>query len=436
MKPIVAIVGRPNVGKSTLFNRLVGRRKAIVADEPGVTRDLNFATATECGRAFTVVDTGGFEPGASDYIMTRVREQATVAIEDADCIVFVMDGRAGLTPEDRDISAFLRASGKPVVHAVNKIDSPRLEASLADFYELGADPIVAISAEHGLGINDLMDGVMALLPEPGEAAEDLERIKVAILGRPNAGKSSLLNRLIGRERAIVSSVAGTTRDVVDTPATMRGRDYLFIDTAGIRKKSRVSMRVETYCVMEAIKTIDRCDVAVLVVDGAEGLKTQDEKIAGLVEDRKKCSVIAVNKWDVVKKDTRTTDMITGVIGERMPFISYAPVVFISALTGQRVDRLMDAVDEVYSMSRTEVRTSELNNVLAEVTGRHRPPAYRGRAVKFYYITQTGTAPPTFTVFTNYPQAVDDSYRRYLVNQMRETLGLAKVPLRVNFRKRH
>lgn len=438
MRPVVAIVGRPNVGKSTLFNRILGRRKAIVADLPGVTRDLNFADTEELGVAFTLVDTGGFEPGVEDDIFAKVKEQAMVAVEDAQVIVLVMDGRGGVTPGDRELAGFLRRSGKPVVYAVNKLDSDALETGLGEFYELGVDPVLAMSAEHGRGLNELVDAVIERLPEKAPAPEpaDGRRTSIAILGRPNAGKSSLLNRLIGRERSIVSDVAGTTRDVVDTPVTIDGRDYLFVDTAGIRKKSRISLQVEAYSVMEAIRTIDRCDAAVLVIDGVEGLSVQDEKIASLIEDRKKCCVIAVNKWDLVDKDTRTTESITGVIRDRMPFISYAPVVFISALTGQRATRVLEAVDRVVEMSGSRVKTSELNRFVEEITYRHKPAMFRGRTVKFYYATQSGVSPPTFVIFTNFPEGVDVSYRRYVTNRLREVTGIDEVPMKVFFRKRH
>jgi GTP-binding protein len=347
-----------------------------------------------------------------------------------------MDLKGGLTPEDIDVAGMLRRSGKPVVYAVNKVDSTRLEPGVADFYALGAPEVIPVSAEQGRGVVELIDAVVERLPPAAEVVEVEQGIRVTILGRPNAGKSSLLNRLIGRKRAIVSNVAGTTRDPVDTPAVIDGKKYLFIDTAGIRRKNRVSMRVESYCVMEAIKTIDRADVAVLVIDGKEGLRGQDERIAGLIEDRKKCSVIVVNKWDIVEKETKTMDALKKIIAERMPFIAYAPVVFTSALTGQRVSTILDAVGHVVEMSARRVPTATLNNVIGDITYRHRPPVYRGRSIKFYYVTQTGISPPTFVLFTNYPEGVDDSYKRYITNRLRETLALDSVPLRVFFRKRH
>ncbi|HLC19183.1 MAG TPA: ribosome biogenesis GTPase Der [Thermodesulfobacteriota bacterium] len=435
MKPIVAIVGRPNVGKSTLFNRLLGKRKAIVLEEPGVTRDLNYADVEELGRSFTIVDTGGIEPGDRDSIQEQIRTQANLAIEDADIIVFVMDGRDGLTPQDTELAGMLRRVSKPVLYVVNKVDSSRQEPGLADFYSLGAVVLLPVSAEHGRGVNELVDAIVErLAPEEAEEAEE-ERIRVAIVGRPNVGKSSILNRIIGRKRALVSEVAGTTRDAVDTPFTLDGRKYTFIDTAGIRRKSKVSLKVESYCVMEAIKTIDRCDVAILVVDGTAGLKTQDEKIASLIEERKKCCIIAVNKWDIVEKETRTLGLIEEAVRERMPFISFAPVVFVSALTGQRIRRILDSVDEVVARSRTKIPTAKLNKALQDAVLSYKPPMYRGKEIKFYYITQMGVSPPAFVVFTNFTEGIKDSYRRYLAGRLREGIGLENVPVKILFRSR-
>lgn len=435
-KPIVAIVGRPNVGKSTLFNKLIGRRKAIVADEPGVTRDLNYGDAEELGRAFTVVDTGGFEAEATDAILKQVRDQARLAMEDSDIIVFLMDGRTGPTPQDKDLVGMLRKAGRPVIYAVNKIDSDRLEASTAEFYSLGIGSVVPVSAEHGRGLNELIDEIIAKLPPVEEQEEADERVKVAIVGRPNAGKSSLLNKLIGRQRAIVSEVAGTTRDAIDTPFESDGRKYLFIDTAGIRKKNKISLTVESYCVMEAIKSIDRCDAVILVIDGKEGVKGQDEKIAGLIEDRKKCCVIVVNKWDLVEKDTHTVEYAADTIRKKLPFIPYAPVLFTSALTGQRVKKVLDTVDDIVERSRVRITTSKLNEALEEIQSRYRHPAYKGKEVKFYYMTQTGVMPASFVVFANIPEGVQDSYKRYLISSLRESLGMENVPIRIFFRSRH
>ncbi len=435
MKPIVAIVGRPNVGKSTLFNRLLGRRKAVVVNEPGVTRDLNYADMEERGRTFTLVDTGGFEAVPVDAIQAQVKEQTRLAIEDADLIVLLMDGRSGLVPGDIELVGMLRKASRPVLYAVNKIDSKKREADLLDFYSLGVDELHAISAEGGRNLGDFMDAVIDRLPPevPEEAARD--RVKVAIVGRPNVGKSSILNRLIGKKRALVSPVAGTTRDPVDTPFERAGARYLFIDPAGIRKKKKVSLTVEAYCVMEAIKSIDRCDCAVLVIDASVGPGTQDEKIAGLIETRAKCCVIVVNKWDLVEKETQTMVRATEMIRGKLPFIAFAPVVFVSALTGRRTTGIFEAVDAVVLNSKKLVPTSRLNSVLAEAFDRHPPPQYRGRPVKLFYITQSGVGPPRFVVFTNRVEGIKDAYRRYLVNYLRSALGFENVPLRISFRGR-
>lgn len=436
MRPIVAIVGRPNVGKSTLFNRILGRKKAIVHDEPGVTRDLNFADMEEFGRPFTLVDTGGFETATKDEILQQVRDQARLAIEDADVIVFVMDGRTGPTGEDRELVGMIRKSGKSVVYVANKIDSEMLASCVAEFYSMGIKDILGVSAEHGKGVNELIDAIMERLPKSEPIPEDTDRIKVAILGRPNAGKSSLLNRIIGRPRAIVSAVAGTTRDAVDTPYDTETGRYLFIDTAGIRKKSKISLTVETYSVMEAIRSIDKCDIAILVIDAKDGVKGQDEKIAGLIEDRKKCCIIIVNKWDLVEKETSTAEHVADALRAKLPFIAYAPVLFTSALTGQRVTKVIEKIDEIFEMSRRRITTSQLNSVFEPIASRHRPGSFKGKEVKFYYITQSAIQPPTFVVFTNIPEGVDDAYKRYLSNSLKEAIGLDDVPIKLFFRPRH
>jgi len=436
MKPLVAIVGRPNVGKSTLFNRLVGRKRAIAADEPGVTRDLNYADCIELGRAFTLIDTGGFESRPESALTEQVRDQARLAVEEADVIVFLMDGRAGPAAGDAELVSILRRSGKPVVWAANKMDRPGREAALVDFYSLGIEPLLAVSAEHGHGVDELIDAVLEALPRAaGEDDEDEERVRVAIVGRPNVGKSSLLNRLIGRKRAIVSDVAGTTRDPVDTPHERGEKKYLFIDTAGIRRKNRVSLTVEGFCVVEAIKSIARCDVAVLVLDADAGVHGQDERIAGLIEQRKRGCVVVVNKWDLVVKETRSMDRYVEAVRRKMPFISYAPVVFTSALKGRRVENVIEGVDKVVETGSRRFATSVLNPVVEAIAARHAPPSYRGRAVKFYYVTQTGSAPPSFVIFTNYPEGLAESYRRYMVRSLRESLGLECVPVKVWFRRR-
>ena len=441
MKPIVAIVGRPNVGKSTLFNRLIGRRKAITKDEPGVTRDLNYADCDAWGTVFTLVDTGGFEPAVKEGILKQVREQALFAVEEADLTVFLMDGRDGLTPADIEIGRILRESNKPVIYAVNKIDIEKLLPDASEFYSLGVKKIMCLSSEHGSGVGELIDEITGKLPKapleaPPEADETGEDVvKVAIVGRPNVGKSSLLNKLIGKERVIVSSIAGTTRDAIDTLFDKDGKKYLFIDTAGIRKKSRITMKLEAYCVVEAIKSIERANIALLVIDGMEGLKSQEEKIGGLIEDRGKCCVIVVNKWDIVEKDSKTASVYEERIRGMMPFLSYAPIVFVSALSGQRVSAVFDVMARVVVQATTKFQTSKLNKCLEEFVARHHPPAYAGKEVKLYYVTQTRTMPPAFTIFVNRPEGIVDSYKRYLVNSFRESLSLNSAPLRISFRKR-
>ncbi len=436
MKPVVAIVGRPNVGKSTLFNRLIGIRKAVVVDEPGVTRDLNYGDVHECGRTFTLVDTGGFEPGTPDAIQSQVREQATYAIEDADLILLLFDGRTGPTSEDFALVEMLRKVSKPIVYGINKIDSATLEQNMTEFYSLGVDPLLGLSAEGGRSINELLDAILELLPDERLEEEDPETVKVAIVGRPNVGKSSLLNRLTGGKRALVSPVAGTTRDPVDMPFERAGKKYLFVDTAGIRKKMKVSHKVETYCAIAAVHSIERCDLAVLVIDATGGITMQDEKIAGLIEDNFKCCVVVVNKWDAIEKDTKTMSRAVDMIKEKLSFVAYAPVLFISALTGQRASQVFGSVDQVMEQSRVEIKTSKLNTVLEAAACAHHPPSHMGKMVKFYYMTQTGTSPPTFTLFTNTVEGIKESYRRYLVNYFREALELTEVPIRLKFKRRH
>lgn len=436
MKPIVAIVGRPNVGKSTLFNRLIGRKRAVTADEPGVTRDLNYADAVERGTQFTLIDTGGFDLTSKDDIMAQVREQATIAIEDADVIVFVMDGRTGPTAQDTELVRMLRKSGKPVLYAANKLDTPRAAESTADFYSLGISDVFGVSAEAGYGLNDLVDAIIERLPENIVSEESDERVKVAIVGRPNAGKSSLLNRLIGKKRSIVSEKAGTTRDSIDTAYELDGKKYLFIDTAGIRRKGRISRTVEGYCVMEAIRSIERSDVAILVIDGKAGSTVQDESIAAIIDENKRGCIIVVNKWDLVEKETMTTAHVTDTLRERLPFLAFAPVVFTSALTGQRVTNIFSIISAVVDQNITKVTTGRLNAALEMIVRRHRPASFKGKEVKFYYAAQTGVSPPSFLIFTNRPNGVEESYRRYLANGLREHLGLELCPIRLSFRSRH
>ncbi len=439
MMPIVAIVGRPNVGKSTLFNRLAGRRKAVISDEPGATRDLNYADIKEKEYSFTLVDTGGFMAKAMDEISGEVKRQTVVAIEDADLIVFLMDCRSGPLPEDIELLSILRSSGKSVVYALNKVDSSRQEELLGEFFNLGVKEIVPISAEHGIGINELLDAISAGLPLRNALKEEDDGgdkgVAVAIVGRPNAGKSTLLNRIVGRKRAITSSIPGTTRDPVDTAVELDGRSYVFVDTAGIRKKTRISNKTEVYCVMAAIRAIERCDCALLVLNAIDGMREQDEKIAGLIEEKFKCCIIVVNKWDAVDKDGKTSKYIEEEIKRRIPFLSFAPVIFVSALKGKRISDITGLIDSTVEKSRMRFSTSALNKALESITRRTAPPSYKGKEVKFYYATQTGVAPPEFLVFSNIPQGIKDSYRRYMINGLRDLLGLDSAPIRVIFKKR-
>lgn len=435
MKPVVAIIGRPNVGKSSLFNRLSRQRKAIVIDEPGATRDRNYAACTWDDKPYILIDTGGFEPAATEGILVQMREQTQLALEEADIIIFLMDGREGLLPADRDIAALLRGFEKPVFYAVNKIDGLRLETLAYEFYRLGMETIHPVSAEHGLGVGELMDEVARLLPEMPAEADTEDRIRIAVIGKPNVGKSSLINRILGYERAIVNAVPGTTRDAIDTPFTFGGRPYLLIDTAGIRRKSRVSLTLEKYSVIQAIKAISRCDIALMLIDAEEGVTEQDAKIAGLALENGTACIVVVNKWDAVEKDERTVGKYVMEIRDKMKFMDFAPILFISARTGQRVVKIFDAVDAVYSQYTRRVNTSELNRKVQEFLTANPPPHYGGRSNPFNYVSQVGVKPPTFVFFVRDPRSIHFSYERYLMNQFRETLALDQVPLRFFFKRK-
>ena len=435
MKPIVAIVGRPNVGKSTLFNRIIGRRRSIVTNEPGVTRDLNYADVLERRKAFTLIDTGGFEPGQKGVISAGVREQAMIAIEEADIILFLMDGRAGFLPSDRDVADILRRSGKTIIYAVNKIDTVRQEEGLSDFYSLGMENLIPVSAESGKGVYELLDRIITLIPKISSKEEKEERIKLAVVGRPNAGKSSLINKLLGYERVMVSHIPGTTRDAIDTPFNYNRKKYLLIDTAGIRKKTRIVRTVEQYSVMAAIRNIERCDIALLVIDATEGVTEQDEKIAGLIYERGKGCIIVVNKWDLPEKNTNTAKGYTERIRWKMKFLQFAPVVFVSAITGQRVFKILGIVEEVLEQFNKRIPTSQLNRFFDEFNRHHQPPVHKGKPVRVYYITQTDIKPPTIVAFTNLPEGIHFSHERFLINRTREAFGLDKVPIRLYFRKK-
>lgn len=435
MKPIIAIVGRPNVGKSTLFNRILGGRKAIVANEPGVTRDRNYADVEWEGKIFTLIDTGGFEPVSKDRIFIQMREQCQLAMEEADVILFIMDGKEGLTPSDKEISDLLRRLNKPVFYIVNKIDGPEHEEKTVDFYGLGVEPIYPVSSEHGMGVEGLMDDVMAILPKATEERWGKDVVRVAILGRPNVGKSSLINRLLGYQRVIVDEAPGTTRDSIDTFFERDGKRYVLVDTAGIRRKGRISLRLEKYSIVEALRTIDRCNVAVLMLDLEEGATDQDAHVGGYIREKGRACVLVGNKWDLIEKDSETLVEMEKEVRRHLKFLDYAPILFISALTGQRVRKVLDLIDRVAEQAKKRISTGQLNKFFGEWIESHPPSLYRNHRVKMNYITQVSTAPPAFVISTNAPEGIHFSYERYLVNQMREHFGFEGVPIRIHFRKK-
>lgn len=435
-KPILAIVGRPNVGKSTLFNRIIGGRTAVVEAQPGVTRDRLQRDAEWAGSVFTLVDTGGIAVDAEDNMAARVTAQARQAIAEADVILFLLDGAAGPLPEDHDIAHLLRRSGKPVVIGINKVDRFDLPLPTADFYSLGLGEPIPISAREGLNIGDLLDEVISLMPAyESEEKTSQEPISVAVVGRPNVGKSSLVNAILGEERVIVSDTAGTTRDAIDTFIARGEHRYVYIDTAGIRRRSRVNERIERYSVLRAQKALARADVALLVLDAVDGVTAQDQRIAGLSEDAGKAMVIVVNKWDLVKKDARTMDQYVGDLRRELAFVTYAPIVFLSALTHQRIPTIFEAVDTAHGEYNHRVPTADLNRVLQDAVLATPPPAERGRRLKLYYATQVAVRPPTFVLFVNRPELATDAYRRYLENRLRRAWGFIGSPLRILWRRR-
>lgn len=435
MRPVVAIVGRPNVGKSTLFNRIVGGRKAIVANEPGVTRDRNYAEVEWEGHPFTLIDTGGFEPVSKDRLFIQMREQCQLAMEEAHAILFMMDGKEGLTASDLEIADLMRRLNKPVFFIVNKIDGPKHEGKIFEFYGLGVDPIYPISAEHGYGIDELMDTLFKTLPPSIEEKWREKAIRVTVLGRPNVGKSSLINRLLGYKRVIVDEAPGTTRDAIDTLIERDGKRYILIDTAGIRRKSRISLRLEQYSIVEALRSLDRSDVALLLLDPQEGVTDQDARIGGFIHEKGKGCILVVNKWDLIPKDSHTLIEFRERVYHDLKYLSYAPILFVSSLTGLRVMRILDTVNIVAEQTRKRIPTSQLNRLLERWVEKNSPPLYRNRRVRLNYITQVSTRPPTFAIYTNFPEGIHFSYERYLVNQMREEFGFEGVPLRLLFRKK-
>jgi len=433
MRCVIAIVGRPNVGKSTLFNRLARKPKALIDDIPGVTRDRNYADIQWDDFYFTLIDTGGlgFEP--NNAISLPVQEQTRLAIEESDIIIFLTDGREGLTPLDADLMKLLRPITKPIVYCSNKIDGPRQEENVIDFYRLGIDSWHLLSAQHGRGVSDLMDAVAAIHPTQTPFSEEEDRIKVAVLGRPNVGKSSLVNRILGYDRVIVCSAPGTTRDAIDTPLEYKGQQYTIIDTAGIRRKSRIGFNLEKYCVFEAFRALRRCDVSLLIIDAEAGVTDQDTKIAGQVINRGKACIVVVNKWDLIHKDNATVGSYVKDLRDRMKFLDFAPIVFVSALTGQRTAKILDKALDCFTQFQKRTSTSDLNQFLTRALEEHPLPRHRGRQIKLYYVTQTAIKPPTFVFFTNFPQAIHFSYERYLSNRLRERYGFEGTPLRLLFR---
>ena len=436
MKPLVAIVGRPNVGKSMLFNKLIGQRLAIVEDTPGVTRDRIYGECEWVGRKFMLVDTGGIEPNTDDQILTFMREQAQIAIDHADVIIFLTDVKTGLTANDQDVASMLLRSGKPIVLAVNKMDSTgSVDPDYYEFYNLGLGDPVAVSAVHGHGTGDLLDRCVEYFPPETDEDEEDDTVKVAVIGKPNVGKSSLVNRILGQERVIVSNVAGTTRDAIDSYFENETGKYVFIDTAGMRKKSKVDESIERYSVLRATMAIDRADVCLILIDATEGVTEQDTKVAGLAHEAGKACIIVVNKWDLVEKDGKTMDKMRDDVRRDLAYMTYAPVLFISAATGQRVPRLFELINYVYEQSCTRITTGMLNNVLEDAQTRVQPPTDKGRRLKIYYMTQVGVKPPHFVVFCNDARLFHFSYRRYLENCIRNVFGLEGTPIVLTVRER-
>ncbi len=436
-KPIVAFVGRPNVGKSTLFNRLAGERISIVEDTPGVTRDRIYCDCNWNGRDFMMIDTGGIEPQSDDIIFRHMRMQTQIAIDTADVIVFITELSAGLTADDRDIAVMLQKSGTPVIPCVNKVDGVgSLPAEFYEFYEMGFEnDLIALSATHGTGTGDLLDEICRLLPDAEEEEEEEDAIRVAVIGKPNAGKSSLINRILGEDRLIVSDIAGTTRDAIDTRVENEHGKYIFIDTAGIRRQSKVEDRVEKFSVLRAKMAIDRADVCLIMVDGNEGVTEQDERIAGLAHEAGKASIFVINKWDLVEKDNSTTRTFEKDVYTHFSYMTYAPLLFISAKTGQRVHKLFEMINAVSNQNATRISTGVLNDVLTDAIARVQPPSDKGRYLKIYYMTQTGVKPPQFVIFCNSAELFHFSYQRYIENQLRSVFGFMGTPIKLIIRQK-
>lgn len=435
-KPVIAIVGRPNVGKSTLFNRIAGRQKAIVIDEPGATRDRNYMDCAWNSKAFTLIDTGGFEPSTEERILVQMREQTNLAIEEADIIIFLMDGRDGLTPSDIEIARQLRGKGKNVYYVPNKVDGARHEELLSEYYRLGIDKLYPVSAQHGLGVDELLAVITEDFPKAQSEEEEGDRpIAVAIVGKPNVGKSSLINLICGKERTIANPMPGTTRDAIDTTVKVHGKQYLLIDTAGIRRKNKISLTLEKYSVVQALKSINRCNIALLLIDAEEGMTEQDAKIAGLAHENGKACIIVVNKWDKIEKDNATVGKFVEDIKDKVKFMDFAPILFISAVTGQRAPKIFALIDEVYAQYCKRIETSPLNDLVEKCLRKNPMARYQNRSMSISYATQTNVRPPTFVFFVSHPKGVHFSYERYLMNSIRAEFGFDKVPLKLIFRKK-
>ncbi len=435
-KPIVALVGRPNVGKSTLFNVLAGERISIVKDTPGITRDRIYADVNWLDRDFTIIDTGGIEPESKDNMLSEIRTQAEIAIGTADVIVFITDIRTGLTDADTKVADILRRSGKSIVLAVNKVDSfEKFEMDVYEFYNLGMGDPVAISAGQKKGIGDLLDRVVKLFPEKKPGEDEDSRPRIAIVGKPNVGKSSIINKLLGENRVIVSPVAGTTRDAIDTPVKKNGKEYVFIDTAGLRRKNKVKEELEHFMILRTVSAVERSDVVVIVIDAEEGVTEQDAKIAGIAHDRGKGCIIAVNKWDAVEKDNKTVNEYTKKIRSVLSFMPYAEIIFISALTGQRLNKLYDIIDKVIESATLRIQTGVLNEIMTEAVTLQQPPSDKGRRLKLFYMTEVSVSPPTFVIFVNDKELMHFSYTRYIENQIRNAFGFTGTPLRFIIKER-
>lgn len=435
-KPIVAVVGRPNVGKSTLFNKLAGERISIVQDTPGVTRDRIYADVDWLKYTFTLIDTGGIEPESSDYILQQMRRQAEIAIDTADVIIFLVDAKQGLTDSDFHVASMLRKAQKPVVLVVNKIDNMQREPlEIYEFYNLGLGDPIPISAGQALGLGDMLDEVVKHFYEVPEIEEDDDVIKVAVIGKPNVGKSSLINKILGEERTIVSNIPGTTRDAIDSPVTIDGHRYIFIDTAGLRRKSKVTEEIERYSIVRTVAAIERADIAVLIIDAEEGITDQDTKIAGIAHERGKAAIVVVNKWDAIEKDDKTMNRYLQEIETKLAYMSYAPKLFVSALTGQRIHKLFEMIQVVSQNHALRISTGLLNDVLYEAMAMNQPPSDRGKYLKIYYMTQVSTKPPTFVIFVNDKELMHFSYARYIENQLRSAFGFKGTPMHLIIRER-